>query len=337
MILHILSAPPLRSLEFSVVTESGEANEEQWEAAPRPTMRRFLCCLGCLASCLSDFIFFLVLFLFFKAALTADWCHSQNSQGIVAGAAGFVCMGQHFFSPLERLSWTLCYLTKLLGFWFHLVILSGKKVGSYGFSKTAVATHGLLVAFCWSSPRAKCAGYGGGSRGYLTPISVGLMGVSCLHCSELSRCRLYLRCLSFCCCWSVTSVWEADFLFWDSFHSVRTMSGGELLKLETGQARAAFELVREVGSVNLVPTQAPCGFLCARVPRTHWWRRDLGFGLKHLPLCFKVRQDFVQQLDFMRMLGIIPRCALEKIGRALRSRNLVLGSSGILALSSNIH
>lgn len=47
-----------------------------------------------------------------------------------------------------------------------------------------------------------------------------------------------------------------------------TTSGGELLKLETGQARAAFELVREVGSVNLVPTQAPCGFLCARVPRT---------------------------------------------------------------------
>lgn len=87
-----------------MVTESGGANEEQWEAAPRPTMRRFHCCLGCLASCLSDFIFFLVLFLFFKAALTADWCHSQNSQGIVAGAAGFVCMGQHIFSPLERLS-----------------------------------------------------------------------------------------------------------------------------------------------------------------------------------------------------------------------------------------
>lgn len=38
------------------------------------------------------------------------------------------------------------------------------------FSETMVAAHGVVAAFsdlgcCWSSPRAECAGYGGGSRG----------------------------------------------------------------------------------------------------------------------------------------------------------------------------
>lgn len=85
-----------------MAVETGVANKEPRKAAPRPTMHRLRCRLSCLASCLSDFIFFL--FLFFKAPPTTDWCHSRNSQGFVAGAAGFVCMGQHFFPPLESLS-----------------------------------------------------------------------------------------------------------------------------------------------------------------------------------------------------------------------------------------
>lgn len=110
MILHIFSAllwgawNSVWELRLEWPTRSSR------KAAPGPTMHRLHCHLGCLASCLSDFIFFLVLFLFFKATPTTDWCHSQNSQGTVARAAGFVCMGQHFFSSWEvELNFVLPY------------------------------------------------------------------------------------------------------------------------------------------------------------------------------------------------------------------------------------
>lgn len=108
---------------------------------------------------------------------------SSKFSGICCRGCWVCTHGQHFFPPLERLSWTFCYLIKLLGFWFHLVILSGKNVGSYGFSETVVATHGVVAAILrfWLLlvlSESRVCWVWRGSRGWLTGVPLALSFLS---------------------------------------------------------------------------------------------------------------------------------------------------------------